>query len=211
MKKIRIERTKRGYPAYWEAGGGFTNTGEATIIANKDGQPKEAIYVRRRGQLANSNHALVILEVGDYIVEADHHREDFEIGIYKVIDFDFKTGSYITTGKTLDRMTIDQFAEKYGELEKYEKLSGFYEMYKIDEKIAASFRSADVDQVEILELKEEAYERTFAITEQVNYFSWGEWDEELPAFLEPAVQAAMEKATCYHCREPHFIEHSSNN
>ena len=31
-----------------------------------------------------------------------------------------------------------------------------------------------------------------------------EWEEPLPAFLEDAVQAAMEKATCYHCREPHF-------
>lgn len=211
MKKIEIEKTKKGFPAYWEGGGGFTNTGEATIIAGKDGQPKKAIYIRRRGHLANSNHALIILEVGDYIIEANHHRRDFEIVIYKVIDFELENGSYITTGKTLTRMTVDQFAEKYGELEKYEKLNGFYEMYKIDEKVVASARSADVDQIEILELKEETYERMYAVVKQVNCFSRGEWDAELPAHLETAVQAAMEKATCYHCREPHFIEHSSNN
>lgn len=139
MKKIRIERTKKGFPAYWEAGGGFTNTGEATIIANKDGQPKEAIYIRRRGHLANGEHALVILEVGDYIVEANHHREDFGIGIYKVVDFEVKE------------------------------------------------------------------EETYAVIEQVNCFSRGEWDAKLPASLEAAVQAAMKKATCYHCRKPHFI------
>lgn len=205
MKKIRIERTKRGYPAYWEAGGGFTNTGEATIIANKDGQPKEAIYIRRRGQLANSNHALVILEVGDYIIEADHHREDFQIGIYRVLDFEVKNGTYVTTGDTLATMSVDEFTEEYGELKNFSKLSGFYEMYRIGEKVVASARSADVDQIEILELKEEEYERIYAILEKVNCFSWGEWDEELPANLEPAVQVAMEKATCYHCREPHFI------
>jgi hypothetical protein len=139
MKTTRIERTKKGYPAFWEAGGGFTNTGEATIIANKDGQPKKALYVRSGGQLANGEHALVILEVGDYIIEANHHREDFKIKIYKVLDFEVKK------------------------------------------------------------------EETYAVMEQANCFSRGEWDVELPAYLEAAVQAAVEKATCYHCREPHFI------
>jgi len=39
--------------------------------------------------------------------------------------------------------------------------------------------------------------------EQICY-DYPEWEEPLPAFLEDAVRAAMEKATCYHCREPHF-------
>ena len=30
--RLQIERTKKGYPAMWESGGGYTNTGEATII-----------------------------------------------------------------------------------------------------------------------------------------------------------------------------------
>lgn len=137
--KIRIEKTKKGYPAYWEAGGGYTNTGEATIIASGDGQPKKAVYVRRRGFLANAQHALIILEVGDYIVEANHHRGDFEIGIYRIQSFEVKE------------------------------------------------------------------EETHAVVEQVNRFEQNEWDAELPVSLKAAVQAAMEKATCYHCREPHFI------
>lgn len=202
MKKIEIEKTKKGYPAFWESGGGYTNTGEATIIANKDGQPKEAIYVRRRGHLANAQHALIVLEVGDYIIEANHHREDFEIQIFKILDFEVKNGSYITTGKTLDRMTIDQFTEKYGELEKFSKMKGFYETYQIDEKIVASTRIPN--EIELLELKEESYEKAYAVVKQVNCFSMGEWDKKLPENLKPAVQAAMEKATCYHCREPHF-------
>ena len=139
VKKIIVDKTKKGYPAYWEAGGGYTNTGEATIIAGKGGQPKKSVYIRGRGELANSEHALIILEVGDYIIEANHHRRDFFIEITKVLGF------------------------------------------------------------------EDKQESKFAIVEQVNCFSDGEWDKELPAYLEQAVRTAMEKATCYHCREPHFI------
>ena len=139
MNKMRTERTKKGLPAYWESGGGYKNTGDAMIIAGKDGQPKKAVYVRRRGRLANAPHALIILEVGDHIVEAHHHRGDFYI--------------------------------------------------------------------EVLEIKgfENSENETFAFVERVNRFDMGEWDAALPAFLEAAVQAAVDKATCYHCREPHYV------
>ena len=137
MMKIKIERTKKGFPALWECGGGFTNTGDATIIASPSGGPKKTVYVRRRGHLANSHHALVILEKGDYIIECNHHREDFKITIYRILNF---------------------------------------------------------------EIEEDA-----AIVELVHEFSRGEWDKEPPAYLEQAVHTAMFKATCYHCREPHFI------
>lgn len=138
--KIIVDKTKKGFPALWECGGGHTNTGYATIIAGKGGQPKKAVYVRCRGSLACEHHALVILEVGDHIIEANHHRRDFDISISKILGFEDKQG------------------EK------------------------------------------------FAIVKQINCFSMGEWDVELSAHLQAAVQAAMEKATCYHCREPHFIE-----
>jgi hypothetical protein len=134
MKKIEIERTKKGFPCLWESGGGFTNTGEATIIADKAGQPKRAIYVRKRGPLANENHALIPIAVGDYVISANHHRDDFEIFVYRI------------TKILKEEVSIEKIAE----------------------------------------------------------FSNGEWDN-LPQFLEDAVEAAMEKATCYHCREPHFI------
>jgi hypothetical protein len=28
--------------------------------------------------------------------------------------------------------------------------------------------------------------------------------ENIPEFLQPAVDAAMDKARCYHCRSPHY-------
>ena len=134
--KMEIERTKSGIPCVWESGGGYTNTGVASIIAGKDGQPKKAIYVRKRGYLANGEHALIPISVGDYIIKADHHRGDFEVEIYKIVEV----------------------------------------------------------------------QKEKALIKQVNYFSTGEWDAELPAYLETAVDTAIEKATCYHCREPHYIK-----
>jgi hypothetical protein len=130
-----IERTKKGLPALWEAGGGYSNTGDATIIAGVDGQPKKAIYVRSRGHLANGEHALIPIAVGDYIISADHHRGDFEIFVYRITEI------------LKEEVSIEKIAE----------------------------------------------------------FSNGEWDAELPAYLEAAVQSAVEKATCYHCREPHYV------
>jgi hypothetical protein len=143
MKKIRIEKTKRGFPAIWEKGGGMTNTGFAQIVANPDGSPKRPVYIRRRGILANAEHALFIVQLGDLIIQAEHHREDFNIYIYKILDF------------------------------------------------------KETKQKEITE--------EVAIVEQVYKFSRGEWDKELPEYLQEACTVAMEKATCYHCRKPHFI------
>lgn len=131
----KIERTKKGLPAMWESGGGATNTGEATIIANGDGSKKKPVYIRRRGPLACYNHALCVVKPGDVVVEANHHRKDFEIRVWR----------------------IEQI------LEEEVRLNLLYE------------------------------------------FSRGEWDAELPASLVAAVQAAKEKATCYHCREPHYV------
>jgi len=136
VKEFVIERSKSGIPCTWECGGGYSNTGKVQIIAGKDGKAKKPLYIRRRGQLACREHALIPVRVGDYIISADQHRGDFRISVYRIEEI----------------------------------------------------------------LKEEALATLFA------EFSNGEWDAELPASLEDAVQAAMAKATCYHCRTPHYIK-----
>ena len=148
IKKIKIDRTfKKGYPAAWEVGGGYTNTGEASIICDRNGQPKEAIYIRRRGHLANDRHALILVNRGDYIVKAWQHRGDFLVKIYQVIDF-------------------EREAEKY---------------------------SDGVEAVNMYSFIREKYR-----------FDRGEWSPDLPEFLEAAVEAAKDKALCYHCRCVHY-------
>src|SRR5690554_6093161 len=200
MKKkilVEIEKTRKGYPAFWEKGGGYTNTGEAIIVASQSGNPKKPIYIRRRGHLANSEHALFILELGDYIIEANHRRKKFNIEIYKVIGFETRNRSYFSTGATLAKMKLGGFIKKYGRLENYTKLIGFTrDTYRIDGKTAAqSTHIFRTEELEIVELKEEIYEETYAVVKKVNCYN---------AHLKAAVRAAKVKATCYHCREPHF-------
>jgi len=137
-KKIKTETTKMGYHALWECGGGATNTGESSVIANENGLPKKPVYVKRGGHLACQNHALIIVENGDYIIKSYQKHKDFWIRVLKIIGFD---GEY-------------------------------------------------------------------AVSELIYEYSEGEWNESLPAYLEAAVQAGKEKATCYHCREPHYVEYT---
>lgn len=161
MKEIRIEKTKKGYPALWECGGGFTNTGEATIIASPSGGPKKAIYIRRRGSLANGHHALIPIEVGDYIIEANHHRKDFNIYVYKILDFQFETE---------DVAIVKQV---------YEFSGGEWNDKNI-ERVFSAWEAGDLRSID--DIDDETYN------------------------LCRAILVAEEKATCYHCREPHYID-----
>jgi hypothetical protein len=145
IKKIKVEISKRGLSCLWEEGGGFTNTGRAIIIANGKGQSKKPIYVRRSGHLACSEHALIPVLVGDYIIQTSHHRYDFTVSVHR----------------------IEGFREEGGN------------------------RFADISLV--------------------NRFDQGEWDADLPDFLVEAVVAAKNKATCYHCRSPHFVRESGDD
>lgn len=213
-REFEIEKTKKGYPAYWEAGGGFTNTGEATIIANKEGQPKKPVYVCRRGHLANREHALFIIEKGDYIIKCNHHRRDFNIYVHKIIDF--KTEKYFIEKDYfvfIEEITGEEFERRYGETyNEYIKgrgseisgLSRYYELPTGEYCWKADWDCITDVEIYTKKTKRKEIIEDLAITELVHEFSWGEWDKEPPAYLEAAIQAAKEKATCYHCREPHY-------
>lgn len=41
--------------------------------------------------------------------------------------------------------------------------------------------------------------------ERVNLFDYDQWDTQLDPNFNAAIDAARAKATCYHCRDPHFI------
>jgi mRNA degradation ribonuclease J1/J2 len=78
-----VEKTKSRLPCIWESGGGFRNTGIAVIVANKDGNPKKLLFVRRGGHLANREHALFILEEGDVVIQVERRREEYEIRVFR--------------------------------------------------------------------------------------------------------------------------------
>ena len=69
-KTVSIEISKKGIPCIWEAGGGWSNTGYATVIAGTHGEAKKAIYVRTYGDLACKDHALIPVQVGEYVINA---------------------------------------------------------------------------------------------------------------------------------------------
>lgn len=87
-----------------------------------------------------------------------------------------------------------------------------------DVVIKASQHRGDftIDILSIVEIKDDIAEKKDwkgdviersreVITAPVATFDMGEWDKEPPTELEAAIEAAKEKATCYHCRKPHFI------
>jgi len=93
--KIYLEMTKKGYPAIWEEGGGYTNTGSATIVASPNGERLMPAYINQRGSLSCGQHALFIVHVDDIIVEADHHRRDFEINVYRITAIREEDGRFV--------------------------------------------------------------------------------------------------------------------
>lgn len=136
MATIPIYRTKRGFPALWEEGGGMTSTGHAQIVAGQDGEKLRPIYVKRRGHLAVGQHALFVLRPGMHVIRASQGRGDFWIEVSRITEIQDDT----------------------------------------------------------------------AVLEALAEFSEGQWDTEPSERLQAAIEAAKKKATCYHCRSPHYAE-----
>ncbi len=143
--KIYLETTKYGYPALWEEGGGYANAGSATIISGPNGERLFPAYIRWDGRLSCDKHALFIVHEGYMVIDAVHHRQDFQINVYRITAIhNNEDGSRIV---------------------------------------------ADIDRI--------------------NCFANGEWESNLQPELEEPVQAAIHKATEYHCRGPRYI--AANN
>jgi hypothetical protein len=197
---VEIACTQKGHPALWEKGGGYTSTGYAQIICAADGSPKAPVYIRRRGHLACGEHALFVVKEGDVVVQASHHRRDFKVEILKISKIMTETeqkvhpgGVYYSFGETKEK-ALEIFAcTKWGR--------DGHEIVTVTETGDPFFRYA----VEYAP-RTEIITRHYAVLEPLATFDMGEWDnEEIAVRYEDAIRAAMEKATCYHCREPHFI------
>jgi len=86
MNKTFEISTYDGVPCLWESGGGTINTGSAIVISDIFGNPKTPICVRTHGQ-----HALIPIEIYDYIFDASHVHGVFDIMIYTVISINGDT------------------------------------------------------------------------------------------------------------------------
>ncbi len=81
---VTVHRTKSRLTAAWECGGGYTNTGDAVIICDREGKSKKPIFVPRKGY-ANREHALFAILPGDCFVFANADRNDTRIAIARVV------------------------------------------------------------------------------------------------------------------------------
>lgn len=72
---------EKGDPCLYERGGGYTNTGAARLIGDSNGEAKEAAKIRSRGDLSCGDHAAIPVESGDYVVEAERHRENIRVAV----------------------------------------------------------------------------------------------------------------------------------
>ena len=81
-----IYRSKTGIPCLWECGGSYTNTGEAQIIGDRDGNPKKPIFIRQHGELACQKHALIPIRKHDRVIRAERHHDSCDIKAYVITE-----------------------------------------------------------------------------------------------------------------------------
>ena len=101
--QIETEITKTGIPCLWESGGSYTNTGEAQIIGDRDGNPKKPIYIRQYGELACREHALIPIRKNDRVIRAERHRDSCDIKAYVITEITEGTA----TVKELEHVNSD--------------------------------------------------------------------------------------------------------
>lgn len=116
IMKYQIERTKRGFPAMWECGGGRTSGGEAMVISSPEGEKKTAIYIPHGGHLCNGKHALIPVEINDIVVRDSHSHGDHITTIYRITDIQEKEAVLEEINEFSRGEWDTDFEEKYVEV-----------------------------------------------------------------------------------------------
>jgi len=177
QKTLRLKKTKKSLPAMWEAGGSATNTGKSQVVAGVNGQAMRPLYIRRAGHLACGEHALFVVKEGCVVVSASHHRGDFSISVSVIAEIVFCDYE----------MTLE---------------GGFSEADMFGPEYPSAFGELKLRQNRNFPVEGGA---VYAVVKRIAEFSQGEWDfPEVAGKFSAAIEAAKEKAVCYHCREPHF-------
>ena len=117
-------------------------------------------------------------------------------------------GGYSNTGEARLICDIDGYPKKAIYIRKSGSLAceehALIPVTKNDVVVKASHHRKDFE-IEIYSISQIQGEE--AHLELINSFSKGEWDDNQDYWhTSPVVEAAMDKATCYHCREAFFIK-----
>lgn len=104
---VTIERSNKNMPCLWECGGKYNGNGKVQLITTSDGAKKKSIFVRRSGDLACKNHALIPIMIGDFTITAllDGTEVTAELSAIKRIDL--KDATIQTTSMFTGILTKD--------------------------------------------------------------------------------------------------------
>lgn len=84
-KVIKLEHTRSGRPAKFEAGGAQSaSIGYATIVCGPHGERMLPTYIKKTGPRANGDHALFIVFPGTLFVEVVRKEEVFDVSVFKI-------------------------------------------------------------------------------------------------------------------------------
>lgn len=90
-RRLKVETDKNGNACLFEFGGAIARLiflGAAQIITGPNGEKKEAELIKSGSNIANGNHALIPIEVGDYVINVTGCNDMTLISIYKITSID---------------------------------------------------------------------------------------------------------------------------
>jgi len=79
-KTIKIARTRTGVPCLWESLMSFSDLKRSTVILDKDGNPKNAVFLNEDRE----KQALVPIELGDYISKSFEDQHGIAISLFRI-------------------------------------------------------------------------------------------------------------------------------
>jgi len=92
-EKFPVEVSKTNVRSLWERGGGCKHCGESVVVCDSEGRKKSAIFVTMPTEESEcGKHALVPIEVGDYVISAVRWRGNIDVVAYQISGIPDKTG-----------------------------------------------------------------------------------------------------------------------
>ena len=81
---IYIHGTKKGLPALWEWGGGYSTPERRSLLPDRKERRKSRFIFGGADVLPVRSTHYLFVEVGDLVIQSFHHREDFVHKIYQI-------------------------------------------------------------------------------------------------------------------------------
>lgn len=104
MDAIRVERTKRRFPAIWESGG-YTPSkmaGWSVAVCAPDGSPLGYIFQNKFSKAKNGDHALFIIREGDVVCKTSLKNEEEIVTLSRISDITCRDAHLAPIARAID-------------------------------------------------------------------------------------------------------------